>query len=202
MKRFCLACFVVAALAAMCDLAAIVADYASERFVFSRDAVTAGSNPMPLPTQGVSLRDGRVIVGLHALSADYRTECGWYLYDPSRKPVAQSNEVWRVSGYDFDVRSGRAIARWDCAWRKVAAKRYSKLDIITTLKTVNGVPGDANAWVSVRRAIEAADLMDEWNACTYLAEDHPLFAALRAQAAQITGMSEAQIAALLERCIY
>ena len=49
---------------------------------------------------------------------------------------------------------------------------------------------------------QAADLMDEWNACTYLATDNALFAALKAQAVTITGMTEAQVEAVLKECVY
>lgn len=182
--------------------AALLPSFPADRFIFSRDAATAGSSPSALPTQGVNLASGRVVVGLHALSDAERADCGWYRIADTTRPVAQSNEVWRVSGYTFNApTNGLCTATWTCSWRQLPAKRYSKLDIITTLKSVNCGDG-ANAWARVKAAIESADLMDEWNAATYLAEDNPLFVAVKAQAAAITGLSEAQIAALLDKCIY
>ena len=72
-------------------------------FIFSGDGATVGSSPRELPTQGVSLATGQVVVGLHALGDAERAECGWYRVLPGEKPVAQSNEVWRVSGYAFST---------------------------------------------------------------------------------------------------
>lgn len=184
-------------------LAAVVCGaFAADKYIYSNDGSTVGSSPSALPTQGVSLSTGKVIVGLHALSDAERAACGWYRIADTTRPVAQSNEVWRVSGYSFNVpTNGLCTAEWECSWRQLPPKRYSKLDIITTLKSVNCGDG-ANAWARVKAAIESADLMDEWNAATYLAEDNPLFVAVKAQAAAITGLSEAQIAALLDKCIW
>ena len=174
---------------------------AADRFVFSSDGATVGSSPRELPTQGVSLASGQVVVGLHALGDERRAECGWYRVLPGEKPVAESNEVWRVSGYTFST-NGTATAQYSCTWRKVQPKTYSKLAVITALKSLPGLNGDANAWTSVKRAIEEADLADEWNACTYLAEDNALFAALKARAAAMTGLSEDEIEEVLSKCLY
>ena len=183
--------------------AAFTPTFSADRFIFTRDGATVGSSPSALPTQGANLKTGLVVVGLHALTDAERAECGWYRIADTTRPVAQSNEVWRVIGYTFAApTNGLCTAQWACTWRKVAPKRYSKLDVITALKTVNGASGDANAWIGVKKAIQAADLMDEWNAATYLAEDNALFLAIKAQAAALTGLSEAQIAALLDKCIY
>jgi hypothetical protein len=182
-------------LCAACVAAAV------DKFLYSGDGgATIGSSPRELPTQGVSLSTGKVIVGLYSLDDAGRADCGWYRIVTTEHPAAQSNEYYVVSGYTFTNYTAQTV--WTCKWKKVAPVKYSKLAIITALKTLNGANGDANAWVSVRKAIEAADLMDEWNACTYLATDNALFIALKAQAVAITGMSEEQVEAVLKECIY
>ena len=170
------------------------------KFIYSNDGTTVGSSPRELPTQGVSLSTGKVVVGLLSLGDAERADCGWYRIVTTSHPEAQSNEYYTVTSYNFTNYTAETV--WTCKWHKVTPTKYSKLSIITALKTVNGSAGDANAWISVKKAIEAADLMDEWNACTYLSTDNALFAAIKAQASAITGMSESQIDELLKSCIY
>lgn len=182
-------------------LAAVVCGaFAADKYVYSNDGSTVGSSPRELPTQGVSLSTGKVVVGLHALDDAARADCGWYRIVTTSHPEAQTNEYYAVTGYSFTNCTAETV--WTCKWRKVTPTKYSKLSIITALKTVNGSAGDANAWISVKKAIEAADLMDEWNACTYLSTDNALFTALKAQAGAITGMSETQVDELLKNCVY
>lgn len=186
----------------VCILASLLLCGASAagKFIYSNDGVTVGSSPRELPTQGVSRTTGKVVVGLLSLDDAARADCGWYRIVTTEHPAAQSNEYYTVTGYSFTNYTAETV--WTCKWRKVTPTKYSKLAIITALKTVNGAAGDANAWISVKKAIEAADLMDEWNACTYLSTDNALFTALKAQASAITGMSDAQIEELLKNCIY
>lgn len=173
---------------------------AADKFIYSGDGVSVGSSPRELPTQGLSLSTGKVVVGLLSLDDAGRADCGWYRIVQTEHPAAQSNEYYTVSGYAFTNFTAETI--WSCRWHAVEPVKYSKLAVITALKTLPGANGDANAWISVRKAIEAADLMDEWNACTYLATDNALFAALKAQAVTITGMTEAQVEAVLKECVY
>ena len=189
MKRFLLAFVMAAAVVARAD-----------SFVFSADGQTVGSLPRELPTQGVSLSKGWVVVGLHALDDAGRADCGWYRVVPGTKPVAQSNEVWRVTGYTFT--NYTAVAVYTCSWKKVVPKKYSKLSIITELEKLPGAGEDASAWVTVRKAIEARGLMDKWNACTYIEESHAVFAEYKAQIAALAGLTEAEINTILSRCIY
>lgn len=184
----------------LCASVLISAAIAADSFIFSSDAHTVGSSPRELPTQGVSLTTGKVVVGLHALDDSGRADCGWYRIVTTPHPAAQSNEYYTVTGYNFTNYTAETV--WTCRWRKVTPTKYSKLAVITALKTLPGANGDANAWISVKKAIQAADLMDEWNACTYLATDNALFAALKAQAVTITGMTEAQVEAVLKECVY
>lgn len=181
-------------------IAAALCASAADKFIYSNDGQTVGSSPRELPTQGVSLSTGKVVVGLLSLGDAERADCGWYRIVTTSHPEAQSNEYYTVTGYSFTNYTAQTV--WTCKWKKVTPTKYSKLSIITALKTVNGAAGDANAWISVKKAIEAADLMDEWNACTYLSTDNALFTAIKAQAGAITGMSEAQIDELLKNCIY
>lgn len=186
----------IAAIAGLFALAV----HAADLFVFSADAVTAGSSPRELPTQGVSLTTGKVVVGLHALDDAGRADCGWYRYSPGVKPEAHSNEVWKVDGYIFT--NYTATAQYTCSWRKVKPRRFSKLSIITELEKLPGAQGDASAWVTVRNAISARGLMDKWNACTYIEENHEVFSEYKAQIAAIAGLSVAEIDEILSRCIY
>ena len=172
-------------------IAAALCASAADKFIYSNDG---------LPTQGVSRTTGKVVVGLLSLDDAARADCGWYRIVTTEHPAAQSNEYYTVTGYNFTNYTAETV--WTRRWRKVTPTKYSKLSIITALKTVNGAAGDANAWISVKKAIEAADLMDEWNACTYLSTDNALFTAIKAQAGAITGMSEAQIDELLKNCVY
>ena len=181
-------------------IAAALCASAADKFIYSNDGQTVGSSPRELPTQGVSRTTGKVVVGLLSLDDAARADCGWYRIVTTSHPEAQSNEYYTVTGYAFTNYTAQTV--WTCKWREIEPVKYSKLAVITALKTLNGANGDANAWISVKKAIEAADLMDEWNACTYLSTDNALFVALKAQAVSITGMTEDQVEAVLKECVY
>ena len=48
--------------------------------------------------------------------------------------------------------------------------RYSKLKLITAAKA-------AGKWAAVKAFIRSADMEDEWNACQFIASDHPAYIA-------------------------
>lgn len=52
-----------------------------------------------------------------------------------------------------------------------AGTQYSKLAIITAAKE-RGKWGDLKSWIA------SAGMMDEWQACDYISDDHPLFASV------------------------
>jgi len=163
---------------------------AADKFVFSSDGQTAGSAARELPTQGVSLTTGRVIVGLHALGDAERADCGWYRVVPGERPTAHSNEVWRVSGYSFDA-GGTCAPTWECFWRKVKPRTFSKMRIVAALKT-------AGVWPQVKAWMEEADLYDLYLAAQDFAEDDPNFLAGRAALQQLLGWTDEQVEAVLQ----
>ncbi len=70
------------------------------------------------------------------------------------------------------------------------AAQYSKLSLITAAK-------QAGIWPQLKSYISEADIEDEWNACQYLADGHPLLIAAT-NALVSTGMATTeQVAAIL-----
>lgn len=77
---------------------------------------------------------------------------------------------------------------------KAAKNRYSKLKIIVAAKA-------AGKWTSLKAGLEAADKMDEWNACQYIEDGDPSFVAAT-NAVVAAGIATAdEIAAFLETAI-
>ena len=73
-----------------------------------------------------------------------------------------------------------------------AATQYSKLSIITGAK-------ERGVWQGVKAWIVAADLEDEWTACSYLSDDHPRFAEITNAVVQAGVMSADDLAYLMSR---
>lgn len=164
----------------------------AEQFMFSRDGVKPGSSLRELPSQGVDLQTGRVIVGLHALDDMERMACGWYRYEANPKP--DTNHYWRVTNYVFSA-TGTVSAVWSEYTPKARPLRYSKLDILEKL-------AEMGKWAQVKAAMEASGYMDRWNACTYIAADNERFLAIKPAIAQILGVTEKQLDEMLKECIY
>lgn len=164
----------------------------AEQFMFSRDGVKPGSGLRELPSQGVDLQTGRVIVGLHALDDMARKACGWYRYEANAAP--DTNHYWRVTNYVFSA-TGTVSAVWAEYTPKARPLRYSKLDILEKL-------AEMGKWAQVKAAMEASGYLDRWNACTYIAADNERFLAIKPAIAQILGVTEKQLDEMLKECIY
>jgi hypothetical protein len=182
MKRFLLA----AAICVACGVSAV------ERFVFSADGVTVGSSERELPSQGFDRVTGRVVVGLHVRTDLERAACGWWRVIPTERPEAQSNEVWRVGGYDFG--GGCATQKWSCTWRKVKPVKYSRLSIYAALSQL-GKWETAETWMKEQGLYTAFMLAQE------ISSDHPQFVAVKSQVAAVLGLTDAQVDAILKECI-
>ena len=77
---------------------------------------------------------------------------------------------------------------------KVAKNRYSKLKIIVAAKA-------AGKWASLKAGLEAADMMDEWNACQYIEDGDPSFVSAT-NAVVAAGIATAEeIAAFLKMAV-
>jgi hypothetical protein len=164
-------------------------------FIFSGDGATVGSSPRELPTQGVSLATGRVVVGLHALGDAQRAECGWYRVLPGEKPVAQSNEVWRVSGYTFST-NGTATAQYACSWRRVAPKTYSKLRLKLAIAEL-GKLAELEAWLGSFEVKPGYTALAAWNDAQDISDAFEGFAQFREAAKVALGVTEEQCQAVL-----
>ncbi len=76
----------------------------------------------------------------------------------------------------------------------LSATQYSKLAVITAAKK-------AGVWANLKTFIAEADLKDEWDACQYLTDDHPMFAAATNMLVK-TGVATAeQVGAILSASI-
>ena len=167
------------------------------KFIFSADGATPGSPLRDLPTQGVRLSDGKVIVGLHALPTAARVDCGWYQYNPGNKPVAQSNEVWRVSGYAFDATNGTATAQYACSWRKVPAKTYSKIRLKLAIAEL-GKLAALEAWLGSFEVKPGYTALAAWNDAQEISDAFEGFAQFREAAKTALGVTEEQCKAVLD----
>lgn len=182
MKRF-----IILLLSACC-----LASAAADLFIFSADGVEVGSKPRELPSQGYDRVTGRVVVGLHARTDLERAACGWWRVIPTERPEAQSNEVWRVGGYDFG--GGCATQKWSCTWRKVKPVKYSRLSIYAALSQ-QGKWETAETWMKEQGLYTAFMLAQE------ISSDHPQFVAVKSQVAAVLGLTDAQVDAILKECI-
>ena len=169
-------------------------------FVFSADGVAVGSAPRECPSQGRDRETGAVVVGLPMLDDAARARCGWYRV-VGEKPVARSNEVWRVSGYAFSE-AGTAEQQWSCAWRRVKPATYSVYKVTRLLKEleVDYQGQRVMAWQPVLAWIRANDLYEEYLSADEFSEDDPNFKAGLEQLKATLGLTDMQVAALLGRC--
>ena len=181
---------IFALLLSACCLASSSA--AADLFIFSADGVEVGSKPRELPSQGYNRTTGQVVVGLHARTDAERAACGWWRVIPTERPEAQSNEVWRVGGYDFG--GGCATQKWSCTWRKVKPVKYSRLSIYMALAQL-GKWETAKAWMESQGLYTAFMLAQE------ISSDHPQFVAVKSQVAVVLGLTDAQVDAILKECI-
>ena len=164
----------------------------ADQYMFSRDGITKGSGLRELPSQGVELATGRVVVGLHALDDLSRMACGWYRYEANPQP--DTNHYWRVTNYVFSA-TGTVAAVWTQYTPKVRPLCYSKLDILEKL-------AEMGKWADVKAAMESSGYLDRWNACTYIAADNERFLAIKPAMAEILGVTEKQLDDMLEECVY
>lgn len=162
------------------------------QFMYSPDGVTQGSGLRSLPSQGVSRTTGRIVVGLHALTDDVRADCGWYRYTEVPRP--DTNHYWRVTNYLFRA-EGTVENIWSQYTPKPRAVNYCKADIISGL-------AELGKWEDLKAAIENADMMDLWNAATFIPADDPRFIVAKPLVMQILGMTEKQLDDFLKGCIY
>lgn len=77
---------------------------------------------------------------------------------------------------------------------KIFPVHYSKLKLITNLKAVG-------KWKDVKAQLEAADVIDEWNASMFVLDTHPFFIAATNNAVQKGVCTVEQIEALLKNSI-
>ena len=73
----------------------------------------------------------------------------------------------------------------------VTAAQYSKLSLITAAKSIG-------KWGEIKSFIASAGITDEWQSCSYLSDDHPLFATIT-NAVVVNGFAtSAEVTAILE----
>ena len=70
----------------------------ADSYVFSKDGKTVSAGPRDLPSVGVRLDDGKVVLGLHGATDATRAACGWYRIIPDQAKAA-SNQVVAVRSY-------------------------------------------------------------------------------------------------------
>ena len=184
--------FLISACAAIAAASLFAAQY-----IFSTDGATAGSSPRELPTQGVSLSTGRVVVGLGAVSVAQRVDCGWYQYSAGQKPEAHSNEVWRIDGYTFDVTNGTATAHYKCSWIKPKPKTYSKIRLKIAIAKIGKLDA-LESWLKSFEVETGYSAYDAWIDAQEIADDFEGFAQFREAAKVALGVTEEQAVAILK----
>ncbi len=164
----------------------------ADSFLFSQDGVKQGSGLRELPSQGVNLKTGAVVVGLHALTDEQRMECGWYRWENNPRP--DTNHYWRCTNYIFTA-TGTARSVWTQYTPRPRALKYSKLSILEKL-------AEMGKWADVKALLESEGYIDYWNACTYIAADNPRFLSMKPAIAAALGISEKQLDEILAGCLY
>ena len=173
-------------------------------FLFVNPAASVTNRVAALPASAPRLSNPAVrVVNLAAATPALRADCGYFSLlndEPPAAPTA-TNYYERV-GYE-KVEGGRLeVEQWRTIWEErtitPAPTKYSKLKLyaaITQLgawdalktwlesKTINGV----NGWTAFLLAQEISD-------------DHPLFAAMYAEALGVIGLTKEQGDALLSAC--
>lgn len=166
--------------------------------VYSADGINPGSAIRECPSQAVNLRTGDVVIGLHSLTDIQRMECGWYRYVPTQKP--DTNHYWRATNYVFTA-TGTVSRVWEKYHPKPKPVNYCKADIIRELQKINDA-SSGDKWELLKAAMVEADLLDLWNAATYIPADDPAFIVAKPRIQEILGMTEKQLDDLLNDCIY
>lgn len=112
----------------------------------------------------------------------------------------KGNEVWQttnivkvIQGRQQTDKLGEVDFRVQ-KLEKIFPIHYSKLKLITNLKAVG-------KWKAVKEQLEAADVMDEWNASMFVLDTHPFFIAATNNAVQKGVCTVEQIEALLKDSI-
>lgn len=180
---------ILAALAAFAVLA--------DQYIFSTDGMTAGSSPRELPTQGVSLSSGVVVVGLGVVDVARRVDCGWYKYSAGQKPEAHSNEVWRIDGYTFDATNGTATAKYKCVWIKPKPKTYSKIRLKIAIAKIGKLEA-LEAWLKSFDVESGYSAYEAWIDAQEIADDFEGFGEFREAAKTALGVTEEQAVAILK----
>lgn len=164
-------------------------------YVFSRDAKTVLGRRANCPVQGVRLSDGKVIVGLDVCDHPTQASCGYWVVANVPPPAPVSNEQYRVSGFRFEHSVGQAYPTYEAFVPPETLTLYSKYSILCELDKLG-------KWETAKAAMEQRGLTDRWNAITYIESTNATFKAAKPEIARVLGMTEAEIDALLKRCIY
>lgn len=168
----------------------------ADQYIFSADGVAVGSSPRDLPSQGVRLSDGSVIVGLQALTDAQRVECGWYRLLPladDPKPVSVSNETYRVKGYTFAA-TGTAKRVWMPYVKPVKTIRYSKLKIYEKLVKMG-------YWPSVKAWLNEQNLWEAFLIAQDVASDNVQFVQGLTYIVKQLGLTDEQVREFFADCI-
>ena len=160
-------------------------------FIFSSNASTPGSAERALPSQGRNLTTGEVVVGLHASTPLVRASCGWFEVVDGAKPPVSDNEELYVSGYDFNAATGYVTKEYSKRSRPLPVHQYSKLRCVAALKNL-GLWDATKAWI-----IENG-LYDEYLAAQDFSSDNEYFLAGKAALQQALGLSDEEIAVILQ----
>lgn len=95
-----------------------------------------------------------------------------YKYQQGSKTWSETNEIRRVNAPHV--------------------VRYSKLKLIVAAKA-------AGRWDAVKAFIQQADMMDEWNACQFIASDYPAYIAATNMVIQTGVATEVEVQAFMRQ---
>lgn len=166
--------------------------YAVDAYVWCGTNTIATSSARPLPVQGVSLTTGKVVVGLPQRSRVEVADCGWYKIKSADKPVAYSNEVYRLAGYRREGLD--AVPFYSRSFKPVVPVEYSRRLLYREFVTLG-------AWDKVRDWMQSQGVWEDFLFATTLESDDALMVGAIKAIPGVIGITEAQLKEILSRCV-
>ena len=168
---------------------------ADDSYIFTTNlSFVAKGRERACPTQAVRIADRKLVIGLPVLTDAERAECGYYRCLTNPPPVAVSNESYRVIGYQ-PLSSGCAERVYAPYVPRPRVRTYSKYLITRALMA-------RDKYALFKEVVTSAGYWDVWLAAENLTSDDPQFAEIRGQIGSALELSDAEIDAILEECLW
>lgn len=147
--------------------------FANDLFIFSADAVKAGSGRRLLPSQGVNQKTGEVVLGLAGQTDAVRATCGWYRVLP--EPAISTNETFRCTNYVFSVEgTAQPIGEIKQKPRYKTVTLYSKLKLYVAACKL-GIWENLEGYLKNTTTEEGVNLWQAWIQAQDFNDDYPMF---------------------------